>query len=242
MRREIVFDTETTGFNPHEGDRITEIGCVELIDFIPTGRTFHTYVNPQRDVPKRVTEITGLTAEFLADKPLFAEVVDEFVDFIRDAELIIHNADFDVGFLDAELDRLGPSYARVADHAAICDSLAMARERFPGQRNSLDALCRRFEIDNSHRELHGALLDAQLLAEVYLALTAGQGAFEFDAGTGEGAAALEAARRDVDLSAVSLPRVVVSEAEHAAHRARLAAIRKASGTCLWPAVDGLADA
>lgn len=240
--RQIVLDTETTGLDVRRGHRVIEIGCVEMIERRPTGRHFHRYLNPERDIEAGAQQVHGLSAEFLADKPLFAEVVDEFVDFIRDAELIIHNADFDVGFLDAELDRLGPSYARVADHAAICDSLAMARERFPGQRNSLDALCRRFEIDNSHRELHGALLDAQLLAEVYLALTAGQGAFEFDAGTGEGAAALEAARRDVDLSAVSLPRVVVSEAEHAAHRARLAAIRKASGTCLWPAVDGLADA
>ncbi|MCB1560322.1 MAG: DNA polymerase III subunit epsilon [Xanthomonadales bacterium] len=239
--RQVVLDTETTGLDVRRGHRVIEIGCVELIERRPTGRHFHCYLNPERDIEAGAQQVHGLSTEFLSDKPLFAELADDFIDFIRDAELVIHNADFDVGFLDAELDRMGPSHGRVADHAAVCDSLAMARERFPGQRNSLDALCRRFEIDNSHRELHGALLDAQLLAEVFLALTAGQGAFEFD---GSGDAAIDgtqAAQRRVDFSSAALPQVLVSEREREAHQARLAAIRKVSGVCLWPSTGELAD-
>ncbi|HPF72190.1 MAG TPA: DNA polymerase III subunit epsilon [Xanthomonadaceae bacterium] len=231
--RQVVLDTETTGLDVRRGHRVIEIGCVEMIERRPTGRHFHYYLNPERDIEAGAQAVHGLSAEFLSDKPLFAEVVDDFIDFIRDSELVIHNADFDVGFLDAELERMGPSYGRVADHAEVCDSLAMARERFPGQRNSLDALCRRFEIDNSHRELHGALLDAQLLAEVYLALTAGQGAFEFDGMTATTTTSAQVATRDVDLSSVRLPQVAVSDAERAAHALRLRAIREASGTCLW---------
>ncbi|MEZ5465709.1 MAG: DNA polymerase III subunit epsilon [Lysobacteraceae bacterium] len=240
--RQVVLDTETTGLDVRRGHRVIEIGCVEMIERRPTGRHFHRYLNPERDIEAGAQQVHGLSAEFLSDKPLFAEVVDDFVKFIRDAELVIHNADFDVGFLDAELERMGPSYGHVADHAEVCDSLAMARERFPGQRNSLDALCKRLEIDNSHRELHGALLDAQLLAEVYLALTAGQGAFEFDASSGTTTAATQASGQDVDLSTARLPLVPVSDAERLAHVARLAAIRKASGTCLWLPDDGVADA
>ncbi len=171
IRREIVFDTETTGFNPAEGDRITEIGCVELIDFIPSGRTFHTYVNPQRDVPRRVTEITGLTTEFLADKPLFDEVAEAFLDFVEDAPLVAHNAEFDRAFINFELGRI--RRAEIAEERFLC-TLIMARSKFPGVRNSLDSLCERFRISLDKRDKHGALIDAHLLAEVYLELNGGR--------------------------------------------------------------------
>jgi DNA polymerase-3 subunit epsilon len=175
--------------------------------------------------------VTGLTLEFLADKPLFAAVADEFLAFVDGAELVIHNAAFDVGFLDNELRLLGPQYGALADRCAIEDSLLLARQRFPGQRNSLDALCRRFGVDNTHRQLHGALLDAQLLAEVYLALTSGQGEIGFDDGV-EALAATEAVALQVDLHAPR-PRVVVSVEEFAAHEARLAHLRKKAGRAVW---------
>ena len=168
--REIVFDTETTGLDPQTGDRVTEIGCVEVIDFIPTGRTFHTYVNPERDVPQIVTDITGLTAEFLADKPLFAEVVDKFMDFVGDAGLVAHNAPFDRGFINMELARLKRTV--IADDR-FRDTVAIARKKFPGSPASLDALCKRFNISLDSREKHGALTDAVLLADVYLELNGG---------------------------------------------------------------------
>jgi DNA polymerase-3 subunit epsilon len=171
MRREIVFDTETTGFSPTEGDRITEIGCVELIDFMPTGRTFHSYVNPQRDVPPRVTEITGLTTAFLADKPLFEDVCEGFLEFVADAPLIAHNAEFDRLFINHELGRAQRPV--IADERFLC-TLIMARSKFPGVRNSLDSLCERFRISLEKRDKHGALVDAHLLAEVYLELNGGR--------------------------------------------------------------------
>ena len=169
--REIVFDTETTGFHALEGDRITEIGCVEVIDCIPTGRTYHTYVNPQRSVPKEVVEVTGLTTEFLADKPLFEEVASDFVAFVADAVLVAHNAPFDRGFINMELQRLDMS---VYADERFKDTAQMAREKFPGSYVSLDALCKRFDISLDSREKHGALIDAYLLAEVYLELTGGR--------------------------------------------------------------------
>ncbi|WBU63826.1 DNA polymerase III subunit epsilon [Paracoccus aerodenitrificans] len=170
--REIVMDTETTGFDPDQGDRLVEIGAVELLNHLPTGRTFHKYVNPQRDVPESAVAIHGLTAEFLSDKPLFSEVAQEFMEFIgSDAKLVIHNASFDMKFMNAELEKVG--HPRLPWSRAI-DTLAMAREKFPGAQNSLDALCRRFSIDNSARTLHGALLDSEILAEVYLELIGGR--------------------------------------------------------------------
>jgi len=169
--REIVFDTETTGLYPLTGDRLTEIGCVEVIDCIPTGRTYHTYVNPQRSVPKEVVEITGLTTEFLADKPLFDAVADEFVDFVGDAVLVAHNASFDQGFINMELKRLDKA---VYGDDKFKDTARMARAKFPGSYVSLDALCKRFEISLDTRDKHGALIDALLLAEVYLELTGGR--------------------------------------------------------------------
>lgn len=178
--RQVLLDTETTGLDARS-HRVIEIGCVELIERRPSGRVFHRYLNPQRDVDRGAAEVHGLTDEFLADKPLFAQVVVDFLGFIDGAELIIHNAAFDIGFLDAELSRLGTEAGRIEDRCSVLDTLKLARERFPGQRNSLDALCKRLGVDNSGRDLHGALLDAHLLTEVYLALTAGQGEMSFDA-------------------------------------------------------------
>lgn len=169
--REIVLDTETTGLDPKNGDRIVEIGCLELVNRLPTGQTYHIYLNPERDMPKEAEAVHGLSAQFLADKPLFAEVVDEFVAFVQGAALIIHNAAFDMKFLNAELARLGRD--DLAGHAVI-DTLAMARKKFPGAPASLDALCRRFGVDNSNRDLHGALIDSELLAGVYLELSGGR--------------------------------------------------------------------
>lgn len=173
--RQVVLDTETTGLAWDRGHRLVEIGCIELVERRPTGRRFQRYLNPGRELDLGAREVTGLTLEFLADKPLFEQVVMEFLEFIRGAELIIHNAEFDVGFIDNELALVGPEHGRIRDHASVLDTLGLARERFPGQRNSLDALCRRLGVDNAHRKLHGALLDAELLTEVYLAMTAGQG-------------------------------------------------------------------
>jgi DNA polymerase III subunit epsilon len=171
--RQIVLDTETTGLNPKLGDRVIEIGCIELLSRRVTDRHFHTYLDPERDIEEGAAKVHGLTREFLSDKPRFTEVAKDFLDYVRGAELIIHNAAFDVEFLDAELELAG--LGRIADHAAgVIDTLALARELHPGRRNSLDALCERYGVDNAHRTMHGALLDARLLAEVYLAMTRGQ--------------------------------------------------------------------
>lgn len=172
--RQIVLDTETTGISHEAGHRIIEIGCIELIERKFTGKTFHVYLNPQREVEEGAFRVHGISTEFLQDKPLFKEVVQEFIEFINNSELIIHNAAFDVGFLNAEFKHLNWNKA-VADYCGVCDTLQLAREKHPGQRNSLDALCKRYEVDNSNRQLHGALLDAELLAFVYLAMTGGQG-------------------------------------------------------------------
>ena len=181
--REICLDTETTGLKPEEGHRVIEIGAVELIDKMPTGREYHVYINPERDVPPGAVEVHGLTAEFLADKPRFADIAEEFLEFIGDATLVIHNAEFDRGFLNAELERLG---LPLIPRERCVDTLAIARAKFPGAPASLDALCKRFAIDNSHRDLHGALIDAKILAEVYLELVGGRqralGLMDTDAG------------------------------------------------------------
>lgn len=169
--REIVLDTETTGMDPVKGDKIVEIGCVELINHLPTGKHYHVYINPERDIPSEATAVHGITDEFVKDKPTFGEIVGDFVEFIGDARLVIHNAEFDVKFLNAELKTFGfPSL----DNKKVLDTVRMAREKFPGSPANLDALCRRFGIDNSNRTLHGALLDSQLLAEVYLELLGGR--------------------------------------------------------------------
>ncbi|MEQ9450895.1 MAG: DNA polymerase III subunit epsilon [Pseudomonadales bacterium] len=172
--RQIVLDTETTGLEPNMGHRIIEIGAVEIVDRKLTGRHYHEYVNPERDSDDGALEVHGITTEFLADKPLFAEVAKPFLSFIEGAELIIHNAAFDVSFLDYELNLVPGNIPKIADVCQITDSLALARRKHPGQKNNLDALCRRYMVDNSQRELHGALLDAEILADVYLLMTGGQ--------------------------------------------------------------------
>ncbi len=223
--RQVVLDTETTGLEVHNGHRIIEIGAVELVERRPTGETWHTYLNPDRAIAEGAREVTGIQDAFLLDKPHFVDVAEDFLCFIEGAELIIHNAAFDVGFLDAELARAGVHYGSVADHASVLDTLALARERYPGQRNSLDALCRRLGVDNRHRELHGGLLDAQLLAEVYLAMTVGQSTLEFGF-----AASARAPQARADIPApTARPRVLrATEAECRAHEARLDAIDKAA--------------
>ena len=232
--RQVVLDTETTGLSWERGNRVVEIGCIELIERRPTGQRFQRFLNPLREMEPGAQEVTGLSLEFLSDKPLFEHVVVEFLDFIRGAELIIHNADFDVGFLDNELSLLGPDYGRIRDHAGVLDTLGLARERFPGQRNSLDALCKRLGVDNGHRKLHGALLDAELLAEVYLAMTAGQG----DLGLSLAASVPTFIPRSAPGSAdAKLQRKLLraSAEELAAHEARMDKIgKKAGGRSLWP--------
>ncbi len=172
--RQIILDTETTGISVADGHRIIEIGCVEMIDRKLTGNHFHVYLNPGRLVEQGAMDVHGITNEFLEDKPVFAQVADDFLHFIRGAELVIHNAPFDVGFLNMEMGLLTPRPGTLEDFATVFDTLAFARKKYPGQRNSLDALCRRYDIDNAHRVLHGALLDAEILADVYLFLTGGQ--------------------------------------------------------------------
>ncbi|MFZ5636780.1 MAG: DNA polymerase III subunit epsilon [Pseudomonadota bacterium] len=234
--RQIVLDTETTGLEWKKGNRVVEIGCVELLERRPTGRTWQQYIHPEREFEPGAQEVTGLTLEFLADKPKFAAIADAFLEFIDGAELIIHNAAFDVGFLDNELSMLGPGYGRLRDRVSgIEDSLDLARQRYPGQRNSLDALCKRLGVDNAHRQLHGALLDAQLLAEVYLALTSGQGEIGFGAGNGAeaGAKSTTSAFPIAPVDPALRPRVRPDEAELAAHAARLEVLLKKSGRNLW---------
>ncbi|HXS74323.1 MAG TPA: DNA polymerase III subunit epsilon [Rhodanobacteraceae bacterium] len=221
--RQIVLDTETTGLEAGRGHRIIEIGCVELVERRLTGRTFHRYLNPDRAIDPGAIAVHGIRDEFLLDKPRFREIAPEWLEFIRDAELLIHNAAFDVGFLDAELALCGETHGRVNDHARVLDTLGVAREKYPGQRNTLDALCKRLGIDNTHRELHGALLDARLLAEVWLAMTTGQSALGFAQDTPAAAATTTPVAKPVNT------RVLRADAQaQTAHAARLAALAQAS--------------
>ncbi len=229
--RQIVLDTETTGLDPARGHRVVEIGCVELVERRRSGREFQRYLNPERNMDLGALEVTGLSDDFLRDKPLFRAIVDEFLDFIDGAELIIHNAAFDLGFLNAELGLLGAGRGRIEDRCSVLDTLALARERYPGQKNSLDALCRRLQVDSSHRRVHGALLDANLLSDVYLAMTAGQG--DLGLAMAETTTVRHSQLTQSQNSAVV--RIVIASVEdEAAHAARLAAVNKASkGNCLW---------
>jgi len=230
--RQIVLDTETTGLEWKKGNRVVEIGCVELIERRPSGNTWQRYIRPDCDFEPGAAEVTGLSLEFLADKPVFEEIAGEFLQFIDGAELIIHNAAFDLGFLDAELSRLPGPQRTMRERVQVLDSLDLARQRFPGQRNSLDALCKRLGVDNAHRQLHGALLDAQLLAEVYLALTSGQEEIGFD--TGEHTPApVRQATITPQLLAMPRKRITPSPDELAIHAARLDTIRKKTGQCVW---------
>lgn len=234
MTRQVVLDTETTGLEVSQGHRVIEIGCVELVNRRSTGRTFHQYINPERAVDPGAMEVHGITDAFLVDKPRFAEIAADFLDFARGAELIIHNAPFDVGFLDAELARLGTEQGTLADCCRILDSLSLARQLHPGQKNNLDALCRRYQVDNSGREFHGALLDAQILAEVYLAMTGGQVSLDLVSESGTQGEATGGAE---SCAAAPYPRTRVLRAEAAeleAHERRLREIEQESQVgCLW---------
>jgi DNA polymerase-3 subunit epsilon len=229
--RQIVLDTETTGLNPRSGDRIIEIGCVEIVNRRLTGNNFHSYINPERDSEEGALAVHGLTTEFLSDKPKFAEIANELRDYVRDAEIIIHNAPFDLAFLDAEFARLG--FPRFVEHVeTVTDTLVQAKEMHPGKRNSLDALCDRYGISNAHRALHGALLDAELLAEVYLAMTRGQNSLTIDLAVEDKAAGSEEM-----IEAAPIADLIVlqaTEEELSAHEALLDRLDKdVKGACLW---------
>jgi len=231
--RQIILDTETTGIDPSEGHRIIEIGCVEMIKRRPTGNHYHQYIQPEREVEESAIEVHGITNEFLADKPVFATVAAEFLEFIKGAELVIHNAPFDVGFINHEFAKLGSQWGTVLDHCTVLDTLAMARKMRPGQRNSLDALCRAYHIDNSNRTLHGALLDSEILAEVYLAMTGGQRLLMLDAEEEKEGGEQEVVRplsKDRPPLSVLLP----TAEELAAHQAYMEMVDKsAGGESLW---------
>jgi DNA polymerase III subunit epsilon len=235
MSRQIVLDTETTGLDPNQGHRVIEIGCVELIDRKLTGRHFHQYINPEREIDEGAQQVHGISLESLADKPLFAAIVEDFLEFVEGSELVIHNAPFDLGFLNKELSLLGPNRGILEESCQVLDSLVLARQMHPGQRNSLDALCKRYFIDNSQRDLHGALLDAELLAEVYLLMTGGQvglglhddeGAEQGTGKTGQSIRRLPEGRKTT--------RVIRADAQEiAAHKTRLSEIQKESDQLVW---------
>ena len=224
--RQIVLDTETTGLEVSQGHRVIEIGCIELRDRRPTGRTFHKYLCPDREVEPGALAVHGITNEFLSTQPRFGDVVEELLEFLREAELIIHNAAFDVGFLDSELARVKRNEA-IGEICQVLDTLALARQLHPGQRNSLDALCRRYGIDNSHREFHGALLDAKILSDVYLTMTGGQGALTLEADAADANGQASVAR--VERGALHIPVPRASQAELAAHERALDAVARAAG-------------
>lgn len=231
--RQIVLDTETTGLEAAKGHRVIEIGCVELINRRLTENTYHQFIRPEREIDEAAEEVHGISAEMLADKPVFADIAEEFVHFISGAELIIHNAEFDIGFLDQEFLLAGLETTNVARCCQVVDTLSLARQMHPGQRNSLDALCRRYGVDNSGRDFHGALLDAQLLADVYLAMTGGQGTLSLSAGETVATAKVAATER-VDRGDFQLVVIRPTAQELAAHREQLDMIDRVSdGGCLW---------
>jgi DNA polymerase III subunit epsilon len=225
--RQVFFDTETTGLDPDKGDRVVEIGCVEMVDRQLTGRHLHLYLNPERDMPEEAFRIHGLSNAFLSDKPLFGSVAQELIDFLAGSQLVIHNAAFDVGFINAELRRV--QRTPLADSvASVLDTWQLAKEMFPGKANSLDALCRRLEVDNSDRTYHGALLDAQLLAEVYIRLTRGQHSLLGEE-RAEGEEQGEEVLGDFDFSSLTLPVLAPSDAEREGHEKLLAGLDKEAG-------------
>ena len=232
--RQIVLDTETTGLEPELGHRIIEIGCVEMVERRLTGNNFHQYMQPDREIDRGAIEVHGITNEFVADKPRFRDLADDFMEYLRGAELIIHNAPFDVGFINHEFKRLDGVWDQLQAYCVITDTLAMAKKMHPGQRNSLDALCKRYEIDNSRRELHGALLDAEILAEVYLAMTGGQAALSLErsgAGADDG---VPGVIRRLPAGRPELRVIHATSTELKCHEERLGAIEDASeGGCVW---------
>jgi DNA polymerase-3 subunit epsilon len=231
--RQIVLDTETTGLEPELGHRIIEIGCIEIVNRRVSGRTFHRYLNPERAIDEGAMAVHGIKRADLDDKPKFAEIAEELIGFVADAELVIHNAAFDVAFLDAELARLAGGRT-VAALCRVLDTLALARSMHPGQRNNLDALCKRYDVDNSHRDLHGALLDAQILADVYLAMTGGQVGLALSESTSSTNAANDRPVHALVRTALPLCVVMATEEEARAHESMLTIIAKASGgKCLW---------
>ena len=231
MARQIILDTETTGLSPQQGHRIIEVGCVELIDRKFTNNTFHRYINPQRIVEQEAIEIHGITNDFLEDKPFFEDISDELLEYLKGAEIIIHNAPFDVGFLNHEFLKVNSSYTKLSDYAQITDSLVLARYKHPGQKNNLNALCRRYDVNLSGRELHGALLDAQLLGQVYLLMTGGQASL-FTQDAAKASLKKEKEYRQV-IKSSKLPVILPSAGELKAHEEFLQKIADKSGCCLW---------
>ncbi len=233
--RQIVLDTETTGLEPSQGHRIIEIGCVELVDRKLTGKHYHQYIQPEREIDQGALEVHGISSEFLADKPVFSFIVDDFLDFVDGAELIIHNAPFDVGFLDHELMLAANRIKKMSKICSVIDSLVLARSKHPGQKNNLDALCKRYAVDNAKRELHGALLDAEILADVYLMMTGGQTSLGLDAKIQSvGAQSENGAALTFNKERAKLTVLGVSQAELDAHEALLSVIdEKSGGNCLW---------
>ena len=232
--RQVVLDTETTGLDWQQGHRVIEIGCVELVNRRKTDSTYHQYINPQRPIDEAAQEVHGLSNEDLAGKPVFADIAKEFLDFIGDAELIIHNADFDVGFLDNELRTVGIEDSQLAANNNILDTLTLARQIHPGQRNNLDALCKRYSIDNSRRDLHGALLDARLLADVYLVMTGGQASLSLDESTSDASQQNAANSASVDRAGIELVVVHAGKEELERHEVQLDLLDEvATGGSLW---------
>ncbi|MEE3306849.1 MAG: DNA polymerase III subunit epsilon [Pseudomonadota bacterium] len=230
--RQIVLDTETTGIDPKEGHRIIEIGCVEVVNRRLTGNHFHVYINPGRHIEQEAIEVHGITNEFLADKPTFSQVAQEFVSFIKGAQLVIHNAPFDVGFMDHEFGMEASTKGVITNQICdVLDTLTLARQMHPGQKNNLDALCKRYGIDNSHRTLHGALLDAEILADVYLLMTGGQTKLKLASSSGSDADST--AIRRIQRSANKLKVIKATADEITQHEARLDIVEKAGGKCLW---------
>jgi DNA polymerase-3 subunit epsilon len=233
--RQIVLDTETTGLETSQDHRIIEIGCVELVNRKLTGKHYHQYINPQRKVDEGAMQVHGITDEFLEDKPLFENIVDDFLAFVGDAELVIHNAPFDVGFIDHELSKL-PKYPKsIAEVCSIVDTLAVARNKHPGQRNNLDALCKRYAVDNSQRDLHGALLDAEILADVYLVMTGGQANLNINdqSSAEKGSSETTSGIRRLSADRPSLRVIKATESELKSHQQKLETIKNASGQCVW---------
>ncbi|HEX7026883.1 MAG TPA: DNA polymerase III subunit epsilon [Gammaproteobacteria bacterium] len=237
--RQIVLDTETTGLEPEQGHRIIEIGCVEIVNRRLTGNHYHQYLQPDREIDAGAVEVHGITSEFLADKPRFNDVMHDFLAFVSGAELIIHNAPFDVGFINHELRLVDLNHASLDTFCSVMDTLQMARRLHPGQKNSLDALCKRYGIDNSQRSLHGALLDAEILADVYLSMTGGQVTLELETAA-VASGGIEAVVRNTRDRILNLPVIRATADELAAHKALLERIREASGgECLWDQVEDL---
>jgi len=230
--RQVILDTETTGLEASAGHRIIEIGCVELINRRSTGNRFHRYLNPDRAVDEGAREVHGIHDDFLAEQPRFAEVAEEFLHFVGDAQLVIHNADFDIGFINHELDRIPGCPSDIREHCDVLDTLALARKMHPGQRNSLDALCKRYAIDNSRRELHGALLDAQILADVYLTMTGGQASLSLEGQQPSASAASQLLWTPIDRASLPLAVIKASAAEEEAHVRVLGAIARKSGVSI----------